>query len=282
MKASSRIIYYQNVCTHSYSFSWWKWNEWQRHIDWIALSGITLTLAPFQEDVWSEVYDEYGLSQSEIDAHLSGPGFFSWQRMGNVRGWGGTLSKNFIEFSSQIQKQMIKSLNELGISVAMPAFDGHLPVQFAKLFPAAKFSIVERWNNFPDKYCCPLFVDPVDPLFQEIGQKFLQRLTQKYGTNHIYFSDPFNEVQPSVADAKYLRDVSKSIYSAMKSVDSKSIWLLQDWMFVKNPLWTDNLIEAFLTAVPQVGIYVCPFKSISIRTQKEYQTVTLSLRRETF
>ena len=252
MEASSEIIYYQNVCTHSYSYSWWTWTEWRKHIDWIALSGITLTLAPFQEDVWTEVYKEYGMSQNEIDEHLAGPGFFAWQRMGNIRGWGGKLPSNFIKFSSELQEMMMKSLNELGISVALPAFDGHLPIHFRNFFPNASFSTVEKWNNFPPEYCCPLFVDPIDPLFQEIGRKFLLRLTQKYGTNHIYFSDPFNEVQPRVADANYLREVSESIYSAMKSVDSNSIWLLQGWMFVKNPLWTDNLIESFLTAVSQV------------------------------
>ena len=252
MNSSSRIIYYQNVCTHSYSFTWWTWTNWRRHLDWIAFSGITLTLAPFQEDVWMEIYKEYGMSQEEIDEHLAGPGFFAWQRMGNIRGWGGRLTTNFINFSSQLQLRVLKASNDLGISVALPAFDGHLPIHFRGLFPTANFSVVEKWNNFPPKYCCPLFVDPLDSLFQEIGRKFLTRVIEKYGTNHIYFSDPFNEVQPRVADANYLRNVSESIYSAMKSVDSKSIWLLQGWMLVKNPLWTDDLIKAFLTAVPQV------------------------------
>lgn len=259
-KASSQIIYYQNVCTHSYSFTWWTWTEWRRHIDWIAFSGITLTLAPFQEDVWTEVYKEYGLSQDKIDEHLSGPGFFAWQRMGNIRGWGGTLSSNFIKIATKLQQRMIKALNELGISVALPAFDGHLPIQFRDIFPNASFSTVGQWNDFPPKYCCPLFVDPIDPLFNEIGRKFLLRLTQKYGSNHIYFSDPFNEVQPRLADANYLRNVSTSIYAAMKSVDPKSVWLLQGWMLVKNPLWTNSLIKAFLTAVPKVKP---PSKAIS-------------------
>lgn len=40
----SRYIYYQNVCTWSYSFAWWQWNDWQRHIDWMALQGMTNAL----------------------------------------------------------------------------------------------------------------------------------------------------------------------------------------------------------------------------------------------
>jgi alpha-N-acetylglucosaminidase len=248
VKGSSRV-----VCTHSYSFSFWNWQDWQRHIDWIALSGITLTLAPFQEDVWTEVYKQYGLSQDQIDEHLAGVGFFAWQRMGNIRGWGGPLSAQFIQRASRMQKQMIAALNELGISVAIPAFAGHLPAPFKAIFPNASFTSTEQWNNFPAKYCCPLFIEPTDPLFQEIGEKFLRAAIAKYGTNHIYFSDPFNEVQPRVADVNYLRNVSESIYAAMKSVDLKAIWLLQGWFFVSDPIfWFHDLIEAFLTAVPQV------------------------------
>lgn len=254
MKASSHIIYYQNVCTHSYSFSFWNWTMWRQHIDFTALSGVTLTLAPFQEDVWTDVYSSYGMSQDEIDQHFAGVGFLAWQRMGNIRGWGGKLSPKFIKFASELQMQMIQALNELGISVAIPAFDGHLPVQFKTIFPNASFSTTTQWNNFPEQYCCPLFVEPIDPLFKEIGAKFLRAMIKKYGTNNIYFSDPFNEAEPRLVDANYLRNVSSAIYSAMKSVDSDAIWLLQGWFLVNNPVfWIDSLAEAFITGVPQVN-----------------------------
>lgn len=253
MQSSSDIVYYQNVCTHSYSFTWWNKEDWRRHIDWIALSGITLTLAPFQEDIWTEVYRDFGLNESAIDEDLSGPGFFAWQRMGNIRGWGGPLTSNFKRRGAQLQEFMIKELNDLGISVALPAFDGHLPVQFKKLFPLANLSVVEQWNEFPANYCCPLFLDPTDELFKTIGTKFIEKVVSKYGTNHIYFADSFNEVDPRIADETYLANVSRGIFSVINDFDKNAVWLLQGWMFVKNPFWGDNLIEAFLTAVPQVN-----------------------------
>lgn len=277
MRASSQIIYYQNVCTHSYSYSFWTWDDWRRHIDWMALSGITLTLAPFQEDVWTEVYREYGLNQTDIDAHFAGVGFFAWQRMGNIRGWGGPLSTSFIHFASNLQQQMIKALNELGIAVALQAFDGHLPIAFKSIFPNASFTSTSQWCGFEAKYCCPLYIEPTDPLFAEIGEKFLHAMIRKYGTNHIYFSgkffseifftvkcflmieslDPYNEVQPPAgADVNYLKNVSTSIYSAMSAVDSDAIWLLQGWFLVNNPnFWYGDHVKAFLTAVPKVVFF---------------------------
>lgn len=270
----SRFIYYQNVCTWSYSFAWWQLADWRRHIDWMAMQGITLTLAPVQELIWDQIYTELGMTRDEIDDHLAGPGFFAWQRMGNIRGWGGPLPKQFKLFSSLLQKQVVAELNNLGIAVALPAFAGHVPVAFKRIFPNTTLTPVERWNRFPDEYCCPLFIDPIDPLFQRIGQMFLQHVINEYGSNHIYFSDPFNEINPSNNSASYLAATSKSIYDAMRSVDDKAVWLLQAWMFVKNPFWNEVQMKPFLTAVPKGHILVLDLMSEQypqyIRTKSYY------------
>lgn len=258
----SRFIYYQNVCTWSYSFVWWQWSDWRKHIDWIAMQGISLTLAPVQELIWERVYTELGLMKDEIDDHFAGPAFFAWQRMGNLRGWGGPLPSYFKRYSSVLQKRVIGTLRDLGIAVALPAFAGHVPVAFKRIYPNASLTPAERWNRFPDAFSSPLFIDPVDPLFKQIGSLFLKKIIQEYGgTNHIYFSDPFNEMQPRKATPQYLSDASNGIYDTMKSVDSKAVWLLQAWMFVKNPFWSDNLLKAFLTAVPVGRMLVLDLQS---------------------
>lgn len=61
-----------------------------------------------------------------------------------------------------------------------------------------------------------------------------------------------------------MRDFRKSaqgIFSAMQAVDDKSVWLLQGWMFVKNPFWSDELLEAFLTAIPRGRFLVLDLQS---------------------
>lgn len=248
--SSSRFIYYQNVCTWSYSFVWWQWKDWQRHIDWMAMQGITLSLAPVQEWVWTRVYTELGLTKDEIDDHFAGPGFFAWQRMGNMRGFAGPLSKTFKLWSSSLQKQLIARFRDLGMAFALPAFAGHVPQAFRRIFPNATYSTMEQWNRFPTEFCCPLFIDPLDPLFKQIGKLFLNKVIEEYGEgNHIYFSDPFNEMNPSNRTPEYVFQVSQTIYGTMKEVDSNAIWLLQGWFFL-NPLWNSDLVKAFLTAVP--------------------------------
>lgn len=74
-----RFRYYQNVCTSSYSFAWWQWSHWEKHLDWMALNGINLALAFVgQEAVWQRVYQRLGLSQQDINEHFAGPAFFAW------------------------------------------------------------------------------------------------------------------------------------------------------------------------------------------------------------
>ena len=37
--------FFLNYCTFGYTMPWWKWNDWQWFIDWMALNGINMPLA---------------------------------------------------------------------------------------------------------------------------------------------------------------------------------------------------------------------------------------------
>src|SRR6187402_3561535 len=34
--------FFLNYCTFGYTMPWWKWDDWERLIDWMALNGITM------------------------------------------------------------------------------------------------------------------------------------------------------------------------------------------------------------------------------------------------
>ena len=45
--------FFLNYCTFGYTMPYWKWSDWERLIDWMALNGITMPLAiSGQETVW--------------------------------------------------------------------------------------------------------------------------------------------------------------------------------------------------------------------------------------
>lgn len=244
--------FFLNYCTFGYTMPWWKWNDWERFIDWMALNGVNLPLAiTGQESIWYEVWKEYGMSDEQIRSYFTGPAHLPWHRMSNLDKWGGPLPKSWLEFQRDLQTKILKRERELGMKPVLPAFSGHVPEALKKVRPEAKISQLSSWGGFPDEYRS-FFLDPLDPLFKEIQQKFLTKQTQLYGTNHFYGADPFNEVAPPSWEPEYLSTVSSTIYNSMKAVDPDATWLQMSWIFYfEHENWTNERIKAMLSAVPQ-------------------------------
>ncbi|XP_054276848.1 alpha-N-acetylglucosaminidase isoform X1 [Macrosteles quadrilineatus] len=261
--SNDRFRYYQNVCTPSYSFVWWDWRHWERHIDWMALNGINLALAfNGQEAIWQRVYKRLDLTKEEIDEHFTGPAFFSWGRMGNIRGWAGPLSQDWHDSSLTLQKMILERMRSLGIVPVLPAFAGHVPHALKRLYPNVNFTLATRWNNFEDKYCCPYLLSPEDPLFKDIGSMFLQEMIKEFGTNHIYNCDTFNEMPPAQGDLDFLRKVGESVFDSMTQVDKDAVWMMQGWLFFHEILfWTKERTKALLTSVPKGRMLVLDLMS---------------------
>lgn len=74
------------------------------------------------------------------------------------------------------------------------AFSGFVPRAFADHFPNATIRRAPGWANFGEQYGEVYQLDANDPLFQTIGQKFIKKQAETYGTDHIYSCDTFNEV----------------------------------------------------------------------------------------
>jgi alpha-N-acetylglucosaminidase len=249
-RCNSRFIL--NYCTFGYTMPWWKWDDWQHFIDWMALNGINMPLAiTGQEAVWYHVWKKFGLSDMEIRSFFTGPAFLPWHRMANLDHWDGPLPLSWIKGQLALQQQILKRERELGMKPVLPAFAGHVPQLLKTKYPSAKITSLGEWGGFPIKYCS-FFLDPFDPLFSKIQKEFLTEQTRLFGTDHIYGTDPFNEVTPPKWEPEYLASVSKTIYNSMQISDPEAKWLQMSWIFYfQRDSWTNPRIEAFLKAVPQ-------------------------------
>lgn len=229
--------YYMNVCTYGYSLAFVPWEYWVKHIDWMALNGVNMPLAFVgQEYVWNQVFKGYGLSLEDQYDFYSGPAFLPWFRMGNMRGFGGPLTEDWMEKRKDLNIKMLARMRGLGMKPALSAFAGHVPANFTKFVPAANVSRSPNWANFNNNGITTNFsdvflVEPTDPLFVEIGNKFIKLQSQLYGTDHIYQCDTYNEMVPPTSDPAYLAESSKNVYAAMSGADPDAIWLMQGWLF---------------------------------------------------
>lgn len=244
--------FFLNYCTYGYTMPWWKWDEWEHFIDWMALNGVNMALAiTGQESIWYQIWTEMGLSDEEVRTYFCGPAHLPWHRMINLDRWNGPLPKAWLDGQEALQKQIVARERELGIRPILPAFSGHVPAELARIYPDAPIKELKPWEHFPADCACSL-LDPMSNLFAEIQKKFIDRQTEVYGTDHIYGIDLFNEVTPPSWEPEYLGRVSRQVYESLKAADEDAVWLQMAWLFFYGKAnWTPERIEAYLTSFPK-------------------------------
>jgi alpha-N-acetylglucosaminidase len=267
--------FFLNYCTFGYTMPYWRWRDWERAIDWMALNGINLPLAQNgNEYVWQKVWKDYGLSDEQIRGFFSGPAHLPWHRMVNIDHWDGPLPQSFIDGQHDLQKQILGRERELGMRPILCAFAGHVPEALKTAQPGVKIErIPPGWGGFPKEFGC-WFLSPLDPKFHEIQVKFLQAQKAEYGESHYLGTDPFNEISPPSWEPDYLASVSKAIYDGMAEVDPQAIWIQMAWTFNSRKSWTDPRLSAMIKAVPagkmELLDYVCENGELFRKTQAFY------------
>lgn len=256
-EAVVRDRFFLNYCTYGYTMPWWQWRQWEHFIDWMALNGITMPLAiTGQESVWYDVWKEYGMTDDEIRSYFSGPAHLPWHRMANLDSFGGPLPMQWLDDQKELQRRIVARERELDMTPVLPAFAGHVPKRFADMHPGADIQRLSAWCGFEPTY----FLNATDPLFAQIQQKFMRRMTELFGTDHIYGVDPFNEMDPPSWDPDYLAGVSQNIYRSLTQVDPQARWLQMSWVFYyKRKSWTPERLRAYLTAVPNNGMVLLDY-----------------------
>lgn len=216
--------YALNYCTYNYTMSFYNWEDWQRELDYMALNGVNLMLvANGEEAVWESVLEDLGYSRKEIDAFITGPAFNAWWLMGNIRGWGGPMTRKEIADRAHLVQQMLRRMKELGIEPVMPAFFGMVPSSLKNKFKA---HIVPQGNWLAFER--PDILDPSDSLFTRISGLFYGATKKLYGKDIRFFSgDPFHEGGKH-GDIN-LREAGIKIQDAMQTAFPGAIWVLQGW-----------------------------------------------------
>ena len=244
--------FFLNYCTFGYTMLWWQWDDWERFIDWMALNGINMPLAiTGQEAIWVEVWKDFGMTEDQIRAYFTGPAHLPWHRMGNLDGFLGPLPQAYISNQFELQKKILKRERSFGMTPVLPAFAGHVPKLIKEKYPDSKITSMGSYT-VGDQYEA-FFLDPMDPLFIKIQQKFLTVQAKYFGTDHYYCADPFNEMDPPETTPEYLATVSKTIYDGMSSIDPEAKWVQMGWTFYYMKLWKEDpeRLKAMIQAVPE-------------------------------
>ena len=232
MVSNVKYRYYMNVCTVSYSMVWWDWTRWERELDWMAMNGINMPLAfTGQEYVWYKFYRSINVSDEDILNYFSGPAFLAWQRMGNIRKWGGPLDMQWIVDQATLQVNILDRAHDFGMWAVLPGFAGHVPEALVTLYPHGNFTKTADWVQFNSTYSGDYLLEPTDPLFVELGTQYYRMLIAEFGTDHYYNADTYNEMTPSSTDLAFLASTNKAIFEAARIADEDAIFVMQGWLF---------------------------------------------------
>ncbi len=217
---------YLNYCTFGYSAAFWKWEDWEKEIDFMAMNGINMPLSIVgSEAVWYYTMRDFTFSEKGALSFLSGPGFWPWQLMTNIASYFSLTDVKYIESRVELGKKIIDRELELGMTPIQQGFSGMVPRAFKKLFNKIRMSMAPSWCNFPITF----HLDPTDPVFKKFGTALLEKQKQLFGTHHYYACDPFHENKPAVNTKDYLWKVGRAIDTMYKEFDPDSVWVMQSW-----------------------------------------------------
>jgi len=104
-------------------------------------------------------------------------------------------------------------------------FSGFVPRLLQKKMPNTHIQKKRDWCGIEGT----AQLDLVDPLFAEIGQIFLQKQKELFGSYGYYAADPFHEGAPPEDSAEYLETVGKVIGDLIQAFDKDSVWVMQSW-----------------------------------------------------
>ena len=243
---------YYNVCTYGYTSPFWGWKEWEKEIDWIALHGFSMPLAPIAgEAILARVWSKLGLSQEEIDAYFTGPAHFPWMRMGNMTAVDGGMSQDWHKEQIALQHKINDRMLDLGMTPVYQGFAGFVPKAMKEHYPEVDM-MTTKWSGH-ESY----MLSPVDSLFSVIGTEFIKEWEKEFGKGKYYLIDSFNELDIPFGEKgsqerhDKLQHYSKTIYNALAAANPDAVWVMQGWMFgYQRDIWDPQSVEALLSGAP--------------------------------
>ncbi|MEO9146494.1 MAG: alpha-N-acetylglucosaminidase [Ginsengibacter sp.] len=225
-KTPYKYRYSLNYCTISYTMSFYKWPRWSYVLDWLALNGVNIALAPVgTEKIWDLTLQDFNFSKKEREAFIPGPAFSAWWLMGNLEGWGGPESDVMMNQQVALQKEILARMKDLGIRPVMQGFYGMVPNELKQKYPSARIIDQGKWAG---GFVRPAILSPEDSLFTKMAGSYYHHIQDLYGKDfHFFGGDPFHEGGSSKGID--LEKAGSDIYTEMHNYFSKATWVLQGW-----------------------------------------------------
>lgn len=252
-----------NAVTAGYTFPYWTWERWEQEIDWQAMHGFNMMMAPVAtEAIATRVWKRLGLTQAEIDSFYVGPAHLPWQRMGNIGMVGGSLPPEWHADQIALQHKILDRLRELGMQPVVQSFAGFVPKAIKRIYPDLVLHNT-LWNaGFPPAQR-PVLIMPDNKLFADIARMYIEEWQKEFGKADYFLADSFNELElPQTGEpvTSLLADYGERTYRSIAAAAPDATWVIQGWMFAyQRHIWTPETVEALFSRVPDNKVLILDY-----------------------
>ena len=232
--------YHLNPVAFGYTMAFWDWEQWERHIDWMALHGITAPLLLVgHEAVLVAMLEDLGMDRAAAARHVGGPAFLPWTTMGITHDLGTALTDEALARRAELGARIAARQRELGMQVVLPGFGGQLPAELA----GTQRTI--EWQGWDTSLAAP-----GSELFAAAAASLHRHQRELLGTDHLYAVDPYIESLPPTTSEAELAGHAEAIFAGMHEADPKAVWILQGWPFhYRRSYWTPVRVRSLLSRV---------------------------------
>lgn len=250
-----------NVVTSGYTTPYWTWERWERELDWQAMHGFNMVMAPTATEAIAErVWLKIGLTQQEIDENTCGPAHMPWYRMGNISGIDGHLPKPWHTGQVALQHKILTRMKELGIDPVIQSFAGFVPRAFSRIHPETKLHDT-CWNGSLPPLNRPVLMLPDDPQFANLTKLFMTEWKKEFGQAKYFLVDSFNEMEVPKTElpmTELLANYGEKTWQSIRNADPEAVWVIQGWTFGYQQWPTENL-SALFSKVPNERLLVLDY-----------------------
>ena len=223
-ETKARLRFAYNACTHSYTMAFWGEEEWQRELDFLALSGVNIVLdLTAVEEIWRRFLGEIGYSHTEIKRLLSGPAYFAWQWIANQMGQGAPLPDAWFARRTELARKNHRMMRVLGMEIVLPGYSGMVPKDIALYDSDVKVVPQGTWCAFE----CPSMLHPAHSCFCRYAERYYNILEKVFGKNR-YFTDTLFHEGGNKEDMSE-REVAGIMLDAMLKSNADAVWVITSW-----------------------------------------------------
>ena len=232
------VRYAYNYCTLSYTMPFFGYEQWQRELDFLMLSGVNLILdLTATEALWVSYLQKLGYNTDQAKDYVCGYCYKAWWLMGNLEGYGGPVADSWVVDTLEMARRNQRYMTVMGAQPALQTFVGAMPETFGTI---VKQHLLDKGFTDVSAFMAPQglwaggHVRPNVLKTTYDGYSYLAKL----------FYDTQNEIYGQVSDY-YCGDVcheggiipkdlskpemSATILKQLLDSDPNAVWMLQGW-----------------------------------------------------